>query len=330
MTTPITEADIAGARALIDPVFLDSPLVQQETIDEQLGCKVALKVETLNPIRSFKGRGTEALMASLHSKPAHVVSTSSGNFGQGVARAATRRGIRSTIFSSDDINPGKLAAMQRLGAEVRLVPVGEDFKAAARQAAVAMGAFYIEDGDHPEIAAGAGTIGMEIVRQAGVLDAVLVQIGDGALITGIGSWIKATSPGTRVIGVTAKSAPAMRKSLAQRKPVSATPRTIADGMAIDTPIASSINAVAAVIDDIIEVEEDALVDAMALLLREASLVAEPSGAAGLAAILRNGEMFRTLKVATIITGGNTRPELLAEAAARAKGRAPEDKPEIVV
>jgi threonine dehydratase len=193
-----------------------------------------------------------------------------------------------------------------------------------------MGAFYIEDGDHPEIAAGAGTIGMEIVRQAGVLDAVLVQIGDGALITGIGSWIKATSPGTRVIGVTAKSAPAMRKSLALRKPVSATPRTIADGMAIDTPIASSINAVAAVIDDIIEVDEDALVDAMALLLRTASLVAEPSGTAGLAAILRNGEMFRGLKVATIITGGNTRPELLAEAAARAKGQAPGNKPEIAV
>jgi threonine dehydratase len=316
MTTPITESDIARAVALIDPVFLDSPLVQQETIDEQLGCKIVLKVETLNPIRSFKGRGTEALMASLRSKPAHVVTTSTGNFGQGVARAATKRGIRSTIFSTDDINPDKLAAMQRLGAEVRLVPVGTDFKAVARQAAIAMGAFHIEDGNHPEIAAGAGTIGMELVRQARALDAVLVQVGDGALIAGIGSWIKATTPATRVIGVTAKGAPAMRKSLAMRKPVSVAPRTIADGMAIDTPIASSVNAVAAVVDDIVEVDEDALVDAMALLLRAASLVAEPSGAAGLAAILSNREMFRGLKVASIVTGGNARPELLAEAAAR--------------
>jgi threonine dehydratase len=328
VVTPINESDIARARALIDPIFLGSPLVQQETIDERLGCEVALKVETLNPIRSFKGRGTEALMASLQSKPSHVVTTSSGNFGQGVARAATKRGIQSTIFSADDINPGKLAAMRRLGAEVRLVPLGEDFKAAARQAALEMGAFYIEDGAHPEIAAGAGTIGMELVQQAAKLDAVLVQIGDGALVTGVGSWIKAASPGTRVIGVTAKSAPAMRKSLAARKPVSAVSRTIADGMAIDTPIASAVNDVAAVVDDIIEVEEDALLDAMALLLQAGGLVAEPSGAAGLAAIMRNREVFRGLKVATIVTGGNARPELLAEAAARINGRTAEAKPEI--
>jgi threonine synthase len=96
VTTPINESDIARVRELIDPIFLDSPLVRQETIDDRLDCKVALKIETLNPIRSFKGRGTEALMASLKSKPSHVVTTSSGNFGQGVARAATKRGIRST------------------------------------------------------------------------------------------------------------------------------------------------------------------------------------------------------------------------------------------
>lgn len=318
MTIPITETDIAGARALIDPVFLGSPLVRQETIDQQLGCQVVLKVETLNPIRSFKGRGTEALMASLQNNPTHVVTTSSGNFGQGVARAATKRGIRSTIFSTDDINPGKLAAMQRLGAEVRLVPQGDDFKRAARQAAANTNAFYIEDGAHPEIAAGAGTIGMELLRQAPELDAVLVQIGDGALVTGVGSWIKATSPGTRVIGVTAASAPAMRQSLAVRKPVSAAANTIADGMAIDTPIASAVNDVAAVIDDIVEVDEDALLEAMALLLQAGSLVAEPSGAAGLAAIMRNREMFRGLKAATIITGSNARPELLVEAAIAAK------------
>ena len=157
---------------------------------------------------------------------------------------------------------------------------------------------------------------------------MLVQIGDGALVTGVGSWIKATSPGTRVIGVTAKSAPAMRKSLAARKPVSAASRTIADGMAIDTPIASAVNDVAAVVDDIIEVDEDALLDAMALLLQAGGLVAEPSGAAGLAAIMRRREMFRGLKVATIVTGGNARPELLAEAAARANGRTAAAKPEI--
>src|SRR5688572_16076918 len=126
---PITESQIARTRAFIDPVFLGSPLVRQATLDASLGCSVALKVETLNPIRSFKGRGTEALMASLEDKPSHVVTTSSGNFGQGVARAATKRNIKATIFSEDNINPAKLEAMRRLGAEVRLVSRGDDFKA---------------------------------------------------------------------------------------------------------------------------------------------------------------------------------------------------------
>ena len=123
--TPITESQIARARALIDPVFLGSPIVRQAGFDAALGCSVALKVETLNPIRSFKGRGTEALMASLTNRPTHVVATSSGNFGQGLARAATTRGVRATIFSGDDDNPGKLDAMRQLGAELRLVPRGE-------------------------------------------------------------------------------------------------------------------------------------------------------------------------------------------------------------
>lgn len=311
MATPINASDIAEARASIDPVFLDSPLVRQETIDDRVGCTLALKIETLNPIRSFKGRGTEALMASLRNNPSHVVTTSSGNFGQGVARAATKRGIRSTIFSTDDINPAKLAAMRRLGAEVRLVPQGEDFKLAARRHAQETAAFWIEDGAHLEIAAGAGTIAMELLPQAGKLDAVLVQIGDGALVTGVGSWIKANAPDTRVIGVTARAAPAMRLSIEAGKPVSAASRTIADGMAIDLPIASAVVEVAAVVDDIIEVDEKALMDAMALLLEAGGLVAEPSGAAGLAAILRNRRAFEGLKVATIVTGGNARPEIVA-------------------
>jgi threonine dehydratase len=324
-TMPVTESQIARARALIDPVFLGSPLVRQATLDARLGCSVALKVETLNPIRSFKGRGTEALMASLERKPAHVVTTSSGNFGQGIARAATKRGISATIFSGENINPSKLAAMQRLDADVRLMPRGQDLKAIARDAAAKMGAFYIEDGAHPEIAAGAGTIGMELASQCGALDAVLVQIGDGALVSGVGSWIKAASPKTLVIGVTAAGAPGFRASLEARKPVSIAPNTIADGMAIHTPIASAVNDVAAIVDDIVEVDDEAMLDAMALLLDAASLVAEPSGVAGVAAIMRNRKMFRDLKIAAIVTGGNVRSELLAEAARRADYRASQAK-----
>jgi threonine dehydratase len=209
--------------------------------------------------------------------------------------------------------------MRRLGGEVQLVPRGENAKAIASKAAAEAGALYIEDGAHPEIAADAGTIAMELGTQCGKFDAILVQIGDGALVTGIGSWIKATSPSTRVIGVTAAGAPGMRASIKARRPVGIAPNTVADGMSIHTPVASAVGEVSAVVNQILEVDDDEILDAMALLLGGASLVAEPSGAAGVAAIMRNAHLFRGMNVAAIVTGANVRPELLAEAARRNRG-----------
>jgi threonine dehydratase len=321
MRTPVGQAEIVRARALIDPVFLDSPVLGHEALDTALGCACFLKIETLNPIRSFKGRGAEAVMASIDPRPVHVVATSSGNWGQGLARAARRRGVGVTIFSEEGDNPEKLDAMRRLGAEVRLVPRGADGKAAARRAAETMGegARFVEDGAHPEIAIGAGTMAEELTRQCPGLDAVLVPIGDGALITGVGSWFKATSPRTRVVGVTAAGSPAMRLSLEAHRPITAAAATIADGIAIHTPVASAVDDVAAVVDEILSVDDEALLDAMALLLRGAGVVSEPSGAAGIAAILRHRALFDTQRVAAIVTGSNVRPELLFEAARRAHG-----------
>jgi threonine dehydratase len=316
MTTPISPSQIAHARALIDPFFLGAPLLRNSKLDAALGCACALKIETLNPIRSFKGRGTEALMASLDPLPAHVVATSSGNFGQGLARAATKRGVAVTVFSGEDDNPAKLAAMRELGAEVRLVPRGEDGKKIARRIAAELGALYIEDGAHAEIAAGAGTIAQELTYQLAGIDTVALQIGDGALVTGVGSWIKAISPRTKVIGVTAKGAPAMLASIKASKPVGTECDTIADGMAIHTPVASAVSEVASVVDEFVTVDDEAILDAMALLLGRAGIVAEPSGAAGIAAILRNRRLFEKRTVAVIITGSNVRPDLLAEAARR--------------
>jgi threonine dehydratase len=317
MKTPVGPAEIVRARALIDPVFLDSPVHSLSALDKALGCACFLKIETLNPIRSFKGRGAEAVMASLDPRPAHVVATSSGNWGQGLSRAARRRGVGVTIFSEEGDNPGKLDAMRQLGAEVRLMPRGADGKAAARRAAETMGARFVEDGGHPEIAAGAGTMAEELTRQCPDLDAVVVPIGDGALISGVGSWFKATSPRTRVVGVTATGSPAMRLSLEARRPITAPAETIADGIAIHTPVASAVDDVAAVVDEILSVDDEALLDAMALLLRGAGVVSEPSGAAGTAAILRHRALFEARRVAVIVTGSNVRPELLAEAARRA-------------
>jgi threonine dehydratase len=325
MKTPVGREEIVRVRALIDPVFLDSPVHRHAALDTALGCACVLKVETLNPIRSFKGRGAEAVMASLDPRPAHVIATSSGNWGQGLARAAQRRGVGVTIFSEEGDNPGKLDAMRRLGAEVRLVPRGTDGKAAARRATETMGATFVEDGGHPEIAMGAGTLAEELTRQCPELDDVIVPIGDGALITGVGSWFKAASPRTRVVGVTAAGSPAMRLSLEARRPITAPAETIADGIAIHTPVASAVESVTAVVDEIVSVDDEALLDAMALLLRAAGVVSEPAGAAGTAAILRHRAMFESRRVAVIVTGSNVRPELLAEAAGRsAASRPPTD------
>jgi threonine dehydratase len=318
MTTPIPARDIVRVRSLIDPVFLDSPAFSHGALDAALGCTCTLKVETLNPIRSFKGRGTEAVMASLDPRPAHVVSTSSGNFGQGLARAATRRRVTVTIFSGEDDNPVKLDAMRRLGAEVRLVPRGGDGKDVARQAATEMGARFIEDGACPEIAMGAGTLAQELTTQREALDDMLVQIGDGALVIGVGSWLRAAWPATRIIGVTAAGSPSMRMSIEAKRPIGQVPRTIADGIAIHTPVASAIHEVSTVIDEILTVDDDAIREAMAMLLRLAGVVAEPAGAAGIATILRHRERFAGRRVGVIITGSNVRADLLSDAAAAAR------------
>src|SRR5262249_33478888 len=190
MTLPLAAAEITAARTRIDPVFLDSPLMRHPALDEALGCACALKVETLNPVRSFKGRGTEALMASLTPLPRSVVAASAGNFGQGLARAAVRRGVAATIFCATDANPMKVEAMRRLGATVTLVGRdGEDAKVAARAAAAESAALFVEDGAHPEIAAGAGTMAQEMTDAGLQADALIVPIGDGALAIGIGSWM---------------------------------------------------------------------------------------------------------------------------------------------
>src|SRR5690242_14421190 len=131
--TLLTADEILATRAVIDAAFLDSPLMHHPALDEALGCAVMLKVETLNPIRSFKARGTEAVLAALAPRPGAVVAASTGNFGQGIAWSARRRGIAATIYAPDGANPQKVEAMRRLGAVVHLVEPGRDESDAARE-----------------------------------------------------------------------------------------------------------------------------------------------------------------------------------------------------
>ncbi len=296
---------IEQAAGIIDPVFLNSPQFRAESLEQQFGCRLVVKVETLNPIRSFKGRGTEYLAASLGGRP-HLVCATAGNFGQGMAYSARKRGLALTIFASVNANPLKVERMRALGAEVR--SVGEDFDAAhmaAKAFASEFRAQLIEDGRDPAIAEGAGTIGLELLRWQDPFDAILVPLGDGALLGGVARWLKTHQPSTQVIGVCATGAPAMERSWRTRQ-VQTLDRTetIADGIAVRSPFPEALVNIVGVVDDVLLVEDETLKDAMRIAHRELGVVIEPAGAAGLAALLTHRERFRGQLVGTILTGGN--------------------------
>ena len=300
---------IEQAAGVIDPVFLNSPQFRAEPLERQFECRLVVKVETLNPIRSFKGRGAEFLLATMNGRHPLVCATA-GNFGQGMAFAARKRGVPLTIFAGVSANPLKIERMRALGAEVRLV--GEDFKAAhsaAKEFATTTGAELIEDGRIPAITEGAGTIGLELLRWPESFDAILVPLGDGALLSGVARWVKAHRPATKMIGICAAGAPAMERSWhARRAQESGPTNTIADGIAVQSPYPEAVSDLVGLADDILLVEEQALLSTMQQAHRELGVVLEPSGAAGLAALAVYRERFKGQLVATILTGGNVTPE----------------------
>jgi threonine dehydratase len=304
---------IEQAAGIIDPVFLNSPQFRAEPLEQELGCRVVVKVETLNPIRSFKGRGTEYFTAMLDGHP-HLVCATAGNFGQGLAFAARKRRLPLTIFASVTANPLKVERMRALGADVRLV--GEDFKAAhsaARVFAAESGAKLIEDGRIPAITEGAGTIGMELLRWPEPFDAILVPLGDGALLAGVARWVKAHQPATQMIGICASGAPAMERSWRARQAQElGRTETIADGIAVQSPYPEAVADLVGLADDILLVEDHTLVLAMQQAHRELGVVLEPSGAAGLAALVTYRERFKGQLIGTILTGGNVTAEQMRE------------------
>jgi threonine dehydratase len=297
---------IRDAAEVIDPAFRETPQFLAETLSERLGLSLVLKVECVNPIRSFKGRGTDYLMHRIGSRPKGFACASAGNFGQGMAYAARKRGQRLTVFAAVTANPLKVSRMRALGAEVVLA--GADFdaaKAAAKEHAQGSGALYIEDGQLPEIAEGAGTIALELSRMDKAFDAIFVPLGNGALINGIGTWFKHVSPATAVIGVCAEGAPSMELSWRAGKPVSTeSMATIADGIGVRVPVPEALAAMRATVDEVMLVSDEEILDAMRMLFLETGLVVEPAGAAGLGAIAKRRNELAGQRVATPLCGGN--------------------------
>ena len=303
---PVSIERIAEAAETIDPVFLHSPQYECEPLSAHLGVAAVLKVECLNPIRSFKGRGTDYLMHRIEVPELGLVCASAGNFGQGMAYAARKRGHRVIVFAAVNASPIKVDRMRALGAEVVLE--GEDFdaaKEAARAHAEKTGALFVEDGALAPIAEGAGTMAVELSTMDDPIDAILVPLGDGALVTGIGAWMRRASPSTRIIGVVAEGAPAMELSWHAAKLVATESiATIADGIAVRVPVASAVEDVRNAVDDVMHVSDIEMIEGMRALFSDAGLVVEPAGAAGIAAVKKLSSELAGKRVAVIVTGGN--------------------------
>jgi threonine dehydratase len=297
--TDLSLTRIAAAIDEIDPVFLRTPQFVSEDLSAALGREVVVKTETLTPIGSFKGRGTWLLAAQLDPARTWVCSTA-GNFGQGLAYAARARHATVHAFVSAEVPAAKVARMRALGAHVQ---TSERPESAAREHAAASGdRLLVVDGLHPELAEGAGTIAIEL-EASGPFDVAVVQIGDGALISGVARWLKATTPRTRVVGVCASGAPAMAESFAAGRAIY-TPGTdtIATALAISEPVPESLARVLALVDEIVLVDDDDLRSAQQLIAGSLGVLVEPAGAAGVAALAAHGARLPRGRAAVLLTG----------------------------
>ena len=304
MRTRLDLGRIRAARAVIDPVFLDSPLYGCDALGERLGCRVSVKLETANPVRSFKGRGVELVAGSLTGDA--VVCASAGNLGQALAWSGRRRGLDVTVVARRAAPAVKLERIRAFGARLELVD--GDFEVARERAArlaARRGVRLVEDSLDIETCEGAATIGLELAGAVSAGDVVLIALGGGAMATGVGHVLKALAPGVEVVCVQPLGAPAMTLSWRARRVVTTDSMdTIADGVAGRFPIPAVLDDLLQVADDAVLVRESSIVHGMRLLLQEAGLVVEPSAALGVAAVLEDPDRFAGRHVVTIVCGGN--------------------------
>jgi threonine dehydratase len=302
--------NILQAVNVIAPEFLNTPQYDCEALSSALGKTVTLKIETANPIRSFKGRGGWYLVANRHGKGAlagrRVISASAGNWGQALAYACRAHGLPITLFASVHANPLKLDMMKKLGAEMILH--GEDFdaaKLAAQAFARETGGVMLEDGRDVEASEGAATMAVELLQGKTRPDVMLVPLGNGAMLTGVARWVKAVSPTTQVIAVQAAGADSMEKSWRQKRLVSAASvNTIADGIGVRVPVPEALVDMEGIVDDVVLVDDSTIINAMKMIYAKAGLLVEPSAAASIAPLLQDPMRFKGMRVAAIMCGGN--------------------------
>lgn len=298
--------NIKDSVALIDDVFLNTPQYINPGLSKLFGLNLTVKVETINPIRWFKGRGSEVLVSKSKGYE-HFVCASAGNFGQAMAFSCKKRGVEVTVHASRSVNPFKLEMMRSLGANVELS--GKDFdtaKAEGRRQARRIDARFVEDTIDIETMEGAGTLGLELLKLPYELDVLLIALGDGAMFTGISRIMKEYSPNTQVVAIQSEGAPALIESIRQDRYVSYDKtNTIADGIAVRLPMKQAIKDLKHLVDDTILVKDTSIREGMELINQHLGIIAEPSAAVGIAALLENRAKYKGKDVGIIICGSNT-------------------------
>ncbi|MCI3222924.1 threonine ammonia-lyase [Streptomyces sp. NP-1717] len=305
--------DIRGAQKMLTGVARMTAMEGSRHLTHLVGAPVHLKCENLQRTGSFKLRGAYVRIAGLspEERAAGVVAASAGNHAQGVALASTLLGVRSTVFMPLAAPLPKVAATREYGAEVRLHgQVVDETLAAAQEYARETGAVFIHPFDHPDIIAGQGTVGLEILEQCPEVRTVLVGLGGGGLAAGIALAVKSVRPDVAVIGVQAEGAAAYPPSLRAGRPMSiGEQQTMADGIKVGRPGEITFPMIRDLVDEVRTVSEDELSSALLLCLERAKLVVEPAGASTVAALLSTPKAFRGPVVA-VLSGGNVDPLLM--------------------
>lgn len=310
---PVTLDDVRGAQKMLTGVARVTAMEGSRHLTQLVGSPVHFKCENLQRTGSFKLRGAYVRIAGLlpEERAAGVVAASAGNHAQGVALASALLGVRSTVFMPRGAPLPKISATKEYGAEVRLHGhVVDETLAAAQEYAHETGAVFIHPFDHPDIIAGQGTVGLEILDQCPEVRTIVVGIGGGGLAAGVAVAVKALRPDVRIVGVQAAGAAAFPASLAVGRPVAIkNPATMADGIKVGCPGEVPFGIVADLVDEVRTVSEDELSAALLLCLERAKLVVEPAGASPVAALLSDPRGFEGPVVA-LLSGGNVDPLLL--------------------
>ncbi|MFE3138090.1 threonine/serine dehydratase [Streptomyces scopuliridis] len=310
----VAVGDVVAARARIAGAVTRTPLLPAAWAPGDLW----LKAENLQPIGAFKLRGAANAIARLEPdvRARGVVTHSSGNHGQAVAWAARAAGIPAVIVMPEDAMAVKVTATKALGADVVTVPSARR-ELAADAIRAERGMTLVPPFDHPDVIAGQGTLAIEVLEDLDGIDTMLVPVGGGGLASGVGVAVAALSPRTRVVGVEPALAADARESLAAGRRIAwdtrSTGRTIADGTR--TPLVGEITfpIIQATVDEIVTVDEDEILAAVATLVHRAHLVVEPSGALSIAAYLAAPRKFG--RTVAVLSGGNIDPSVLARALA---------------